>query len=139
AQPPNDAFANGQSLSGSTASVTGSNVNATKETGEPNHGGDPGGHSIWYRWTAPASTPVTIDTIGSSFDTLLGVYTGSSVSSLTTIASNDDISGPGQPSSVSFTPVPGTTYQIAVDGWNGASGTVTLNWSQTAQNLPDLI
>src|SRR5258706_573100 len=67
AQPVNDAFANGQSLSGSTGSVTGSNVNATKEPGEPNHGGDPGGHSIWYRWTASVSTPVTIDTIGSSF------------------------------------------------------------------------
>src|SRR6267378_7953283 len=105
AQPSNDAFANGQSLSGSTGSVTGSNVGATKETGEPNHAGDPGGHSVWYRWTASASTPVTIDTIGSNFDTLLAVYTGSSVGSLTTIASNDDIDGPSQPSRVSFTPV----------------------------------
>ena len=139
AQPPNDAFANGQSLSGSTASVTGSNVNATKETGEPNHGGDPGGHSIWYRWTAPASTPVTIDTIGSSFDTLLGVYTGSSVSSLTAIASNDDISDATRQSRVSFTPVAGTTYQIAVDGWNGDTGTITLNLVQTTQDLPDLM
>src|SRR5438034_10511824 len=142
AQPPNDAFATGQSLSGSTSSVSGSNVNATKETGEPNHGGDSGGHSVWYRWTAPASTPVTIDTIGSSFDTLLGVYTGSSVSSLTTIAGNDDISDTIRKSRVSFTPVAGATYQIAVDGWGGATGTITLNWAQTAptnQDLPDYI
>src|SRR5437667_4729521 len=139
AQPPNDAFANGQSLSGSTGSVSGSNVNATKETGEPNHAGNSGGHSVWYRWTAPANTPVTIDTIGSSFDTLLGVYTGSSVSTLTTIASNDDIDGPNQPSRVSFTPVAGTTYQIAVDGWNGDTGTITLNLVQTVQDLPDLM
>src|SRR5438132_9748728 len=139
APPPNDAFANGQSLSGSTGSVSGSNVNATKETGEPNHAGNSGGHSVWYRWTAPANTPVTIDTIGSSFDTLLGVYTGSSVITLTTIASNDDIDGPNQPSRVSFTPVAGTTYQIAVDGWNGDTGTITLNLVQTAQDLPDLM
>src|SRR6266480_1173799 len=139
AQPPNDAFANGQSLSGSTGSVSGGNVNATKETGEPNHGGDSGGHSVWYRWTAPASTLVTIDTIGSSFDTLLGVYTGSSVSSLTTIAGNDDISDTTRQSRVSFTPVAGATYQIAVDGWGGATGTITLNWTQSAGNLPDLI
>src|SRR5947199_66676 len=33
----------------------------------------------------------------------------------------------------------GTTYQIAVDGWGGDTGTVTLNWTQTAQELPDLI
>ena len=139
APPTNDAFANGQSLSGSTGSVSGGNVNATKETGEPNHGGDSGGHSVWYRWTAPASTPVTIDTIGSSFDTLLGVYTGSSVSSLTTIAGNDDISDTIRKSRVSFTPVAGATYQIAVDGWGGATGTITLNWTQSAGNLPDLI
>jgi hypothetical protein len=142
AQPVNDAFANGQSLIGNSGSIGGSNVGATKEIGEPNHAGDPGGHSVWYRWTAPAGTPVTIDTIGSSFDTLLGVYTGNSVSSLTTIASNDDIDGPNQPSRVSFTPVAGTTYQIAVDGWGGATGSITLNWSQAApslQDLPDLI
>src|SRR5207247_3218907 len=131
AQPVNDAFANGQSLSASTGSVTGNNVGATKETGEPNHAGDSGGHSVWYRWTAPASTPVTIDTIGSSFDTLLGVYTGSSVTSLTTITSNDDISTTTKQSRLSFSPVAGTTYQIAVDGWNGATGTIALNWTQT--------
>src|SRR2546425_13023301 len=138
AQPSNDAFANGQSLNDSTGSVAGSNVNATKEPGEPNHGGDSGGHSIWYGWTAPASTPVTIDTIGSSFDTLLGVYTGSGVSGLTTIAGNDDIDSNNKSSRVGFTPVAGTTYQIAVDGWGGATGSITLNWTQTAQNLPDL-
>lgn len=139
AQPSNDAFANGQSLGGSTGSATGNNFGATKESGEPNHAGNSGGHSVWYRWTASSSTPVTIDTVGSNFDTLLGVYTGGSVSSLTTIASNDDIGGNNLSSRVSFTPVAGTTYQIAVDGWGGATGTITLNWNQSAQNLPDLI
>ena len=32
----------------------GSNVGATKEPGEPDHAGDPGGASVWYTWTAPA-------------------------------------------------------------------------------------
>src|SRR5439155_400698 len=137
--PANDGFVNAQSLSGSSGSVSGSNANATKETGEPNHAGNAGGHSIWYRWTAPTSDPVTIDTVGSAFNTLLGVYTGGSVSSLTTIASNDDIDGSNSRSRVSFTPVAGTSYQIAVDGFNGVTGSVTLNWAQTAQNLPDLI
>src|SRR2546423_978718 len=139
AQPANDSFANSQTLNSSAGSVTGSNVNASKEPGEPNHGGDAGGHSVWYRWMAPASASVTIDTLGSSYDTLLGVYTGSSVSSLTTIASNDDISNTDQHSRVSFTATAGTTYQIAVDGWGGATGSITLNWAQASQNLPDLI
>src|SRR2546429_8767109 len=75
APPPNDAFANGQSLNGSTGSVSGSNVNGTKEPGEPNHGGEPRGHSIWDCWTAPAGTPAANEHTGSRLDTLPGGYT----------------------------------------------------------------
>ncbi|NLB54588.1 MAG: hypothetical protein GX811_02265 [Lentisphaerae bacterium] len=104
--------------------MTGSNVNASKETGEPNHAGHRGGKSVWWQWTASASGPVTINTFGSSFDTLLAVYTGTSVGSLTAIASNDD--SDSLQSQVQFSAVAGTTYRIAVDGWNGASGSITL-------------
>ena len=132
AQPPNDAFANGQSLSGSTASVTGSNVNATKETGEPNHGGDPGGHSIWYRWTAPTSGPVDFNTAGSTFNTTLAVYTGSSVTNLTVIAGNNDDAAGLHTSRVDFQATAGTTYRIAVDGFGGDSGNVALSWNMNS-------
>ena len=107
---------------------------------EPDHAGNPGGHSLWYCWTATTNLPVTFDTLGSSFDTLLAVYTGSSVSNLTLVASNDDIAGAtNRLSSVAFTPVAGTTYHVAVDGYGGASGIVVLNWNQTGSALPDLI
>ncbi len=128
--PANDNFSNAQVISGNTGTVNGSNVNASKEAGEPNHAGNAGGKSVWYRWTAPNSGAVSIDTIGSSFDTLLGVYTGSSVSGLTLIASNDNFGG-NTTSKVTFTAVGGTVYQIAVDGFSGATGSVTLNWSLT--------
>ena len=36
---------------------------------------------------------MTLDTIGSSFDTLLAVYTGSSISNLTVLASDDESGG----------------------------------------------
>jgi hypothetical protein len=130
--PANDAFASAQSLSGSTASATANSVGATKEAGEPNHAGDTGGSSIWFRWTAPSGGSVTIDTVGSDFDTVLAVYTGSSVGALTAVASNDDIvNGVQQQSRVSFTVTSGTTYQIAVDGWHGAAGNVKLNLALT--------
>jgi len=134
ARPSNDNFADAQGLSGSSASVSGANSSASKEDGEPDHAGDPGGHSVWYRWTAPSSTPVTIDTIGSSFDTLLGVYTGTSVDSLTTIASNDDIYSMTRQSRLSFLPTAGVTYQIAVDGKSGVSGNIVLTLEQSAVN-----
>ena len=40
--PANDNFASAFTLTGSSTSATGTNVNATKETGEPNHGGNVG-------------------------------------------------------------------------------------------------
>src|SRR5439155_253471 len=121
-------------ISGSSGGVTGNNVGASKESGEPSHAGNTGGQSVWYTWTAPVSASVTIDTIGSSFDTLLAVYSGTSVSPLSAIASNDDIvAADGHvPSSVMFAGVAGTTYQIAVDGFGGATGGVTLNWFNVA-------
>ncbi len=135
--PANDMFASAQGIAGQSGTTTGSNVGATKEAGEPNHAGNAGGTSIWYRWTAPATGTATVDTIGSSFDTLLGVYTGSSVGSLTTIASNDDCCS-GSQSKVSFPAVSGTTYQIAVDGYNKATGSVTLDWSIVAGPANDM-
>lgn len=124
---PNDDFTNAQVISGTSSSVSGTNVGATKETGEPNHANATGGKSVWYRWQAPQSADVVFTTAGANFDTLLAVYTGSSVNALTEIASNDDASS-DHTSKVTFSAVNGTTYYIAVDGFNGATGQVNLNW-----------
>src|SRR5205823_4959755 len=116
------------------------NITASKEPGEPDHAGNAGGKSLWYCWTATNNAVVTFDATGSSFDTLLAVYTGNTVSSLTLVQSNDDIAGAiNRQSKVSFTPVPGTIYHIAVDGYSGACGIVVLNWNQSQGALPDLI
>ena len=129
--PTNDNFSVATTISGGQGTTNGTNIRGTKESGELNHASNAGGASIWYNWTAPASGSVTIDTIGSTLDTLLGVYTGSSVGSLTTIASDDESGGNGA-SRVVFTASSGTTYRIAVDGFGGAMGNVTLNWNQPA-------
>src|SRR5438093_8286358 len=129
--PNNDNFAAAQAITGTSGSVTGANVEATKEAGEPNHAGTAGGKSVWYSWTAPASGQATINTAGSNFDTLLGVYRGTGVSALTLVGANDDYAGPGGPSQVSFSATSGTTYMVAVDGFGGTSGNVNLSWSLT--------
>jgi len=125
-QPANDMFANRYIITGTNIVVTGSNVGATKELGEPDHDGDSGGASIWWSWRAPMNGVATVSTEGSSFDTVLGVYTGSSVSALTRIASDDD-GGANFTSKVSFDVVANQTYQIAVDGFEGDSGSVMLS------------
>ena len=83
-----------------------------------------GGKSVWWTWTAPTSGTVEINTFGSDYDTVLKVYQGTSVDSLRRIASNDD-SGSLQ-SQVTFTAAQGESYQIAVDGYRGASGSIAL-------------
>jgi hypothetical protein len=126
--PANDLFANAQDLSGSSGSVTGTSVNATREAGEPNHAGIPGGRSIWYRWRAPATRTVTFETVGSGFDTLLAAYRGTSVAALTRLAGNDDVGSGIYQSRIKFSVTSGTTYLLAVDGYYGASGPVSLGW-----------
>ncbi len=128
--PPNDNFANALLLVTATnISSTVSNMVATKEPGEPKHDGAVGGHSVWWKWVAPANGLATINTTGSTFDTVLAVYTGSTVSNLTQVAANDDNPGRGDGTSqVKANVTAGTEYEIAVDGKNGAAlGVVQLN------------
>jgi hypothetical protein len=130
--PANDDFANATLLTTTTnISVVVTNVVATKEAGESKHAGANGGHSVWWKWTAPSNGVVIINTANSSFNTVLGVYTGTSVSNLTQVAANDDQdSAHGVfTSQVKFLVDVGTEYEIAVDGKNAASGLVQLNLS----------
>jgi subtilase family serine protease len=136
--PTNDNFSAATVLAGQSASATGSNVGATKQAGEPaTIAGNVGGASVWYNWTAPVSGRVTASTAGSSFDTILGVYTGASVSGLTLVGSNDDASSSTLTSALAFSAVQGVTYRIAVDGYNGATGNISLGLSEAVAPVND--
>ena len=114
------------------------NLGATSEPGEPNHAGVSGGKSIWWSWSTAIPGGVTMTTIGSDFDSVLAVYTGDSVSNLTAVASNDDdpYLPPGtRTSRVIFNASAGIAYQIAVDGYQGASGNAVLNITRPILNI----
>ncbi len=92
---------------------------------------------------APFDGPVSFDTYGSDFDTVLAAYTGNSIANLNTVAANDYIYNDvppwiinvpafvpySNPSKISFNAQAGTTYYLAVDGVNGAAGNASLSWS----------
>lgn len=125
-----DHFANRETLAGSSFLVTADSTNASAESGEPSHvAGLAPGRSWWWRWTAPASGPMRLETTGSGIDTVLAVYRGSSLASLVRVAGNDD-AGLAATSCVTFEAIAGETYQIAVDGFGGAGGPVTLRGLQ---------
>jgi hypothetical protein len=125
--PTNDDFVNATGITGPSGSASGTNVGATTETGEPAFLS--GNRSVWWTWTAPGTSSYTFNTEGSSFNTRLAVFTGSSVNALSPVASNDDVSGADNKSKVTFSGVSGTVYHIAVDGTGGATGSVALGWS----------
>ncbi len=131
--PQNDNFASSAVLTGATANITGTNINATVEPGEPNIAGILGGKSVWWSWTASFTGTTTINTFGSNFDTVLGVFTGSSFTNLRPVAANDDANGTTQ-SQVTFDAVAGATYRIVVDGLAGASGKVSLALIESPPN-----
>ncbi len=124
--PANDAFAARAVLPPAAVATAGSNVGAGREAGEPTHGSSTATASVWWTWTAPSSGTWEANTIGSAYDSLLGVYTGSALNSLATVGTDDD-GGGNLTSRVTFTATAGTVYQIAVDGWGGETGAITLN------------
>lgn len=128
-RPANDNFTNAIALTGYTGITNGSNTDATKEPGEPDHGGEPGGHSVWWSCMAPATGTIEISTLGSDFDTLLGIYLGNDLANLTAIAANDQDPQGGDTSRVSFPVTAGSVYRIAVDGYANATGPVRLQWT----------
>lgn len=128
----NDLFRNRSRISSDQASVSTTSAGATREPGEPLHAGLAGGASLWWQWTpdtliSPQGGYVVIDTNGSDFDTLLGVYFGKSFDQqFDVIASNDNAPGL-KTSRVGFDAIPAVDYSIAVDGRDGVSGPLKLN------------
>lgn len=129
--PVNDNFANATlvSLSASVVIET-DNTGATIEDGEPSHGKN----SIWYKAIADKNYSVTIDTIGSAYDTILAVYIGYSVDNLTRLAYNDDYVD--LQSSVTLSFEAGETYYIAVCGYSlGDFGYTKISFAATEEKF----
>jgi hypothetical protein len=106
----------------------------TVEATEPVFAGNEGGASVWVKWTAPSSGNFVFTTQGSSFDTIMGIFTGTALNALTEQASNDDESFPAiSTSRIVLSATAGTTYYIAIDGYTdgggAATGNVSLGWS----------
>lgn len=142
--PINDNFEDAIVMTGERWLATGTNYDSTYQSDQstdPFYGlyGD-----VWWSWTAPRTGRVTIDTLGSDFNTLVGVYTGSSVDNLTEISLvygdinigiRGDLPEPVSPPLASRFPldvVAGTTYHIAVSGfadgpYSYMSGGIQLN------------
>lgn len=130
----NDQFVNAVELTEPSGTTTSSNRFATAEPGEPAHHFGPFA-SMWFSYTPAHPGRLTITTVGSNYDTMLGVHTGDRVDALTTVATNDDAGG-ALTSMVQITVDAGVTHHIAVDGWNASRGAITMSWSFDPAAVP---
>ena len=125
--PPNDNFPPTAKVPDNGGVVLGDNTFASAQFGEPVHAGVSSvTSSVWWNWAPTNSGPVLVDTAGSTFDTVVAVYTGNVLTNLTPIAATNDV-GQIPQGFVNFTAVAGTTYRIAVaSASTNAAGQVRL-------------
>ncbi|MEO6393407.1 MAG: VCBS repeat-containing protein, partial [Pyrinomonadaceae bacterium] len=136
----NDNFANAQLLTGTSGRLfSTSNVGATKEVGEPNLNGNPGGKSVWFKWVGPAAAPGVYRTyslriqgvnqaVNFGVTTGSAIYTGPSLNALTLVTQNYNTGV----SELNFAPAAGVTYYLQIDGYfnnfSVDSGTFTIEY-----------
>jgi hypothetical protein len=129
-RPPNDKFTNAFKMPSNGGIWVTTNNYASIEVGEPKHAkNNTMDASIWWMWSSPVTTNVLIDTAGSSFNTVLGVYTGTNVAKLTEVGSSAGDTLNKLKAYVKFDVVAGVTYRIAVagkDNTTNSQGTVRL-------------
>jgi hypothetical protein len=125
--PPNDFFADATTLTGSTAAITGKNVDASVEQGEENCCFTAA--TVWYRWTAPAAGSYRLETCASDFKTYIKVLQGTVVTALQKIAENNGTAagcGPaGDRAAATFTAGANAVYYFQIGSAADPRGNIT--------------
>jgi hypothetical protein len=106
---------------------------AVTDPAEPAHCNVVGGASYWLLYQPPTNGTITLDTIGSTYDTVMSVYTYNGAltgyQDLIQLDCSDNSFPSNNASRVVFPVVKSRQYLIAVDGVAGARGTAWLNYS----------
>ncbi|MEX2054898.1 MAG: hypothetical protein WD972_01840, partial [Candidatus Andersenbacteria bacterium] len=133
--PSNDNYAHAINAAASGANPPTHTVNTTFATTEPSENLSPCGPSIgktvWYKYVlGSAGNPeITVDTIGSSFNTVLAVYkdNGNGLFNEQLLGCDSN----GTVSKVTFTPQIGNTYFFQVSGTGNQGGNATFRFKLT--------
>ncbi len=125
AAPSNDNFADATVISGLPFSLTANTTGASFEFNEPNPTCNYWGYplkTVWFAYTPSSNTALTVRTSPSSITPILGVYTGSSLDSLTQAGcqyfGND----------FTFQPQADQTYYFQLSGVFGDEGNIPSHW-----------
>jgi subtilisin family serine protease len=135
----NDYFTGRTSLDPANVVVRASNIGATREVGEPSVNFSGTYRTLWYSYVPAADGALTIDLAGSSFDTVVGVYTGTSLSGLTKVAENDDedLANGILSSKVALQVSAGSTYHLQLGSYWDTGGSIRMTTSFVARVAPN--
>lgn len=147
--PANDNFANAIEVvlaNGEYVSDPIDNTDATMEVGEPTQPDEyTTGRTVWWKFAPTTTGAYQVDTMLTDDDTEMGIFTGSSVDTLTRVGGNSD-GGPGYSSVVpTIWLTAGTTYYIQVGGYNASAitsvvlrvKTADFGWASSAATIPN--
>jgi hypothetical protein len=82
-----------------------------------------GNKTVWYKYTPTANTSVSIDTLGSDYDTYLSVWTYNDITKAFTYVACDDDTEVDLQSQLTLNAVANQSYYIEVAGYTGYQGT----------------
>lgn len=117
---------------------TGATDEATND-GAASCGASDSSPDVWYTFTPAYDDLLTLDTCGSSYDTVLSIHTECPGSAGNEVACQDDDDFCAPDSQQSYLSVPvtaGNTYLIRVSGWNGATGDYSLTVTGPTDDQP---
>ncbi|PYL01214.1 MAG: hypothetical protein DME19_02445 [Verrucomicrobia bacterium] len=136
-RPANDNFTNAFKIAPEGAVILATNNYASIEPGEPLHARVPTvAASVWWTWSPALNTNALIDLAGSSFDPVLAVYTGTSVTNLLPVAASTRDTVNNLKAHVNFDARAGVTYRIAIAGMD-TNGVGDIRLRVAPGRLPD--
>jgi hypothetical protein len=131
-RPDNDAFDQATKLRGENWSIEVPIFEPTLESGEPAHASaQEAAGSVWFSWNAPVDGVLTINSVGSYFDTIIAVYEGTKFDALKRVSQL-----PTHTRSERLFARKGTEYHIAIATLNPHGGLLRLSGSLAG--LPDI-
>ncbi|MHB8510842.1 MAG: TolB family protein [Actinomycetota bacterium] len=111
--PNNDNFENARSINAVPYDEVTNSSGATRQSGEPTTtcAPIPQGGTLWYRFTPSKDESLIATTEGTKLATTVGVFVGSSITTLNQVACNSNAQGS---SAAEFAAIANTTYSIQV-------------------------
>jgi hypothetical protein len=130
--PPNDRCPTALPISPLGQTLTGNTLGAADDEAASCVGGS-GGRDVVFRFQLTQPMNLVADTVGSSFDTVLSIWTGCTVSGLTTeLLCNDDFEG--VTSRLDLPGIPAGFYYILLDGFDASqAGDFALNFGPATE------